>query len=131
MNSYAVIQTGGKQYRVEKGNVLTIERLDIEAGQEIRLDRILAISDGKDLMLGTPQVKNAKILAKVIEHLRGSKVVSFKKKRRKGYKRKVGHRQELTKIEIQDLAISTEVADPESQAPTEQRVVEDSTEVQS
>lgn len=100
MNAYAVVETGGKQYRVEQGNVLAVERLDGEAGQEITLDRVLAMSDGSTLTVGAPTVDGAAVTAKVVEQFRGDKVVNFKKKRRKGYKRKIGHRQDQTRIEI-------------------------------
>jgi large subunit ribosomal protein L21 len=105
MESYAVIQTGGKQYRVEKGSVLEVEHLDTEVGKKVVLDQVLAVSDGKDLTIGAPSVKGVNVTAKVVEHFRGTKLVSFKKKRRKGYKRKLGHRQELTRIEILDLGV--------------------------
>ncbi len=100
MEAYAVIETGGKQYRVQEGNVLNVELVDAEAGQEITFDNVLAISDGKKLSVGTPNVSGAKVSAEVLEHFRGPKLVVFKRKRRKGYKKKLGHRQELTKVRI-------------------------------
>lgn len=100
MTAYAIIETGGKQYRVEQGNVLAVEKLDAEEGKEVTLDRVLAISDGESTQIGSPIVDGASVTAKVVEHFRGKKVVSFKKKRRKGYKRKMGHRQDQTRIEI-------------------------------
>ncbi|MBU0676666.1 MAG: 50S ribosomal protein L21 [Verrucomicrobia bacterium] len=110
MEAYAVIETGGKQYRVEKGDVLTVERLTADEGKEVNLDQVVALSNGSDLSVGTPTVKGATVKAKVVEHLRGSKLVSFKKKRRKGYKRKIGHRQELTKLEIVSLGAAEKKA---------------------
>jgi large subunit ribosomal protein L21 len=104
MEAYAVIETGGKQYRVEVGQTLEVERLDQEAGTQLTLDRVLAQSDGTTLKIGTPTVPGAAVTVEILEHFRGTKVVSFKKKRRKGYKKKIGHRQELTRIKIQDLA---------------------------
>ena len=103
MEAYAVIETGGKQYRVGAGETLDVERLDGEAGASIALDRVLALSDGTSLTVGTPTVEGAAVTAEILEHLRGPKVISFKKKRRKGYKRKQGHRQELTRIKIAQL----------------------------
>ena len=103
MEAYAVIETGGKQYRVGAGETLDVERLDGEAGASIALDRVLALSDGTSLTVGTPTVEGAAVTAEILEHLRGPKVISFKKKRRKGYKRKQGHRQELTRIKIVQL----------------------------
>ncbi len=103
MEAYAVVETGGKQYRVQKGQVFTVERLDRDEGEEVSLDRVLAHSDGSSLTVGTPSVEGASVKAEIVEHLRGDKVVSFKKKRRKGYTRKVGHRQDLTRIRIVDV----------------------------
>ena len=103
MEAYAVIETGGKQYRVTAGATLHVERLADEAGASVQFDRVLALSDGSQLTVGTPAIDGAAVSAEVVEHLRGPKVFSFKKKRRKGYKRKVGHRQELTRIRITSL----------------------------
>lgn len=100
MDAYAVIETGGKQYRVRNKEVISVERLDIEAGSEVTFDRVLAVSNGADLIVGSPLVPEATITGTVMEHYRGPKVVSFKFKRRKGYKRKQGHRQELTRVKI-------------------------------
>jgi large subunit ribosomal protein L21 len=100
MEAYAVIETGGKQYRVIKGNVLEIERLEAEAGKKIDSFRVLAVSDGKDLTVGTPAVAGAKVTAEVMAQFRGPKVIAFKKKRRKGFHKKIGHRQELTKVRV-------------------------------
>ena len=100
MEAYAVIETGGKQYRVEKGDLLKIELLETEAGQQTTFTKVLALSDGKQLTVGAPEVSGASVTAEVVRHLRGKKVVAFKKKRRKGYHKKIGHRQELTEIKI-------------------------------
>lgn len=100
MDAYAVVETGGKQYRVRKGDVLEIERLDGEAGQKITLDRVLAISNGTDLTVGTPAVAGASVSGEILGQIRGDKVVNFKKKRRKGYHRKIGHRQNLTRLRV-------------------------------
>lgn len=100
MEAYAVIETGGKQYKVEAGDVLIVERLEAEVGASIQLDKVLAQSDGKTLSLGAPILDGASLEATVVEHLRGKKIYSFKKKRRKGYKRKIGHRQDLTRLQI-------------------------------
>jgi large subunit ribosomal protein L21 len=103
MEAYAVIETGGKQYRVEKDTVLSVERLNEEAGRTIEFDQVLAVSDGSELTVGTPVVNGAKVIATVVENYRGEKVVAFKKKRRQGYRRKIGHRQELTKLKIESI----------------------------
>ena len=100
MDAYAVIKTGGKQLRVNEGDVVTVERLDAEAGKSIKIDSVLAVSDGKTLNIGAPTVSGASVSAEVVEHIRGDKVISFKKNRRKGYKRKKGHRQHLTVLKI-------------------------------
>lgn len=100
MDAYAVIETGGKQYRVKAGDVIEIERLAGEAGQKVTLDRVLAVSNGSDLTVGTPAVAGASVTAEIVGQIRGEKVVNFKKKRRKGYHRKIGHRQELTRVRV-------------------------------
>ena len=103
MDAYAVVQTGGKQYRVEVNDTLRVERIEAEVGQTINALPVLAISDGETLQVGTPEVDGAKVTAAVVEHIRGDKVVSFKKKRRKGYSKKIGHRQELTVLKVESL----------------------------
>lgn len=100
MEAYAVIETGGKQYRVRKDDVFDVEKLNAEPGKKVDFETVLAVSDGKELKVGTPTVSGAKVQAEVLEHLRADKVTAFKRKRRKGYKRRMGHRQELTKIKI-------------------------------
>jgi len=104
MEAYAVIETGGKQYRVEKDTVLSVELLGVEEGQTIEFDQVLATSDGTELTIGTPVVANAKVTATVVENYRGEKLVAFKKKRRKGYRRKIGHRQGLTLLKIESIS---------------------------
>ena len=100
---YAVIKTGGQQFRVAKGDKLSIQKLDAEAGKSITLDEVMMINDGKTAKVGTPLVNGAKVTAKVIEQTRGDKVVIFKKKRRQNYRRTKGHKQHLTVIEITDI----------------------------
>ncbi len=102
MEAYAVIETGGKQYRVQQGDVFDVELLDMEEGASVEFDA-LAVSNGKELTVGAPLVDGAKVKASVVENLRGKKIYSFKKKRRKGYRRKIGHRQELTKIKVESI----------------------------
>ena len=104
MDAYAVLETGGKQYRVTTGETLEIELLDAEAGQDVELNTVLAVSDGKELKIGMPYVEGAKVTLTVVGHKRGKKVINFKKKRRKGYERKVGHRQELTVATVKSIA---------------------------
>ncbi len=102
MSAYAVIETGGKQYKVSEGDVLTIERLEAEVGGGTTF-KVLALSGDAGLAVGS-SVSESVVQAQVLEHLRGPKLIAFKKKRRKGYKRRVGHRQELTKVKITALA---------------------------
>lgn len=103
MEAYAVIETGGKQYRVQQGDVLDVELLKAEAGSSVEFD-VLAVSNGTELSIGAPVVSGAKVKVSVVEDLRGEKIYSFKKKRRKGYRRKIGHRQELTKIKVEEIS---------------------------
>ena len=100
---YAVLETGSKQYRVAAGDTLTIERLAVEAGQPINFDRVLFLSQDGKLSVGSPTVSGATIVADVIEHIRGEKKIAFKMKRRKGYHKTIGHRQELTVVKIKEI----------------------------
>jgi len=100
---YAVIETGGKQYRVTPGETLTIERLETEAGKPHTFDRVLLLNTDGKLAIGSPMIKGALVTADVTEHFRGEKLLTFKMKRRKGYHKSIGHRQELTRIKIKDI----------------------------
>lgn len=100
---YAVIKTGGQQFRVAKGDKLSIQKLNVEAGKSITLDEVMMINDGKTAKVGVPLVKGATVTAKIVEQYRDEKVVIFKKKRRQNYRRTKGHRQHLTLIEITDI----------------------------
>ncbi|MFA6544855.1 MAG: 50S ribosomal protein L21 [Limisphaerales bacterium] len=100
---YAVLETGGKQYRVSAGDTLEIERLTVEAGQPVTFDRVLLVNADGKLSVGSPTVASASVVADVIAHKRGDKVIAFKMKRRKGYHRTVGHRQELTVVKIKEI----------------------------
>lgn len=97
---YAVILTGGKQYRVKEGDVLSIEKLGLEPGRKAQFDRVLLIEDGENIQVGMPVLDNAMVLGLVLENFRDEKVLVFKKKRRKQYRRTRGHRQSLTKVRI-------------------------------
>ena len=103
MEPYAVIQTGGKQYRVQKGDVFDIEKLEANAGDALEITSVLAVSDGSSLKCGNPEIEGASVTLEVVDQFRGKKLVAFKKKRRKGYKRKIGHRQSLTKVKVIDV----------------------------
>ena len=97
---HAVILTGGKQYRVKVGDVLAIEKLELEPGRKAQFDRVLLIEDGGTVQVGTPVLDNAMVLGLVLENFKDEKVLVFKKKRRKQYRRTRGHRQQLTKVRI-------------------------------
>ena len=98
---YAIIETGSKQYKVAVGDIVEVEKLGLEAGAEVTFDQVLAVAgdDGK-LNIGTPMVEGAKVSAKVLDEFRAKKIVVFKMKRRKSYRRTQGHRQTLTRVEI-------------------------------
>jgi len=97
---HAVIKTGGKQYRVAEGDVLKIEKLEVEQGQTVAFDQVLAVGDGADMKVGTPLVEGAKVEGEVLEQTRADKIIIFKKKRRQKYRRKAGHRQHLTVVRV-------------------------------
>jgi len=97
---YAVVKTGGKQYRVSKGDQVKIEKIPGEVGDEVRFDEVLMIGGTPDLKLGMPHVSGASVSAKILGQDRSKKIVVFKFKRRKGYKKKQGHRQAYTRVEI-------------------------------
>jgi large subunit ribosomal protein L21 len=100
---YAILETGGKQYRVAAGDKLRIERVEADAGQTYTFNRVLLVNQDGQVTLGAPTVPTASVVADVVAHVRGPKVVAFKMKRRKGYHRKVGHRQELSVIQIKEI----------------------------
>lgn len=100
---FAIVRTGGKQYRVQKDDVIKVEKLEAEAGKTIKLEDVLMVSDGKKATLGEPVVAGASVSAEVIAQDRGPKIVVFKKKRRQNYRRKKGHRQNLTVLRIKDI----------------------------
>ena len=103
MQAYAVIETGGKQYRVQAGDTIEIERLPEEKGSTVKIEKVLAVSDGANIKVGTLYVEGAAVTLEIVEHFRGPKLISFDKKRRKGYSRTVGHRQELTRASVKSL----------------------------
>ena len=103
MDMFAVIRTGGKQYKVAKNDVIVVEKLLGDAGDEVDFTDVLALNDGAATQFGQPVVSNALVTAEVLEQARGDKVIIFKKRRRKNYRRKNGHRQELTVLRILDI----------------------------
>ena len=100
---YAVIETGGKQYRVSEGDVINVERLKVSAGDAIEFDRVLVISDGGSVKVGTPVVENAKVSGSVVENGKGDKVIIYKYKAKKDYRKKQGHRQPYTQVKIEKI----------------------------
>ena len=99
----AIVEISGKQFKVEKDTKLFVNRLDAKEGDKVTFDNVLLLDNGSKLVVGKPTVKDAIVEAKVLKHLKDDKVIVFKKKRRKGYKVKNGHRQLMTKILIKDI----------------------------
>ena len=121
---YAVIATGGKQYRVNKDDVIDIERIEGDAGKKISFDEVLVVGEGDKIECGTPLLKSAKVDAEIVEQFRGKKLVVFKMKRRKGWRRKQGHRQELTKVKITKIggaAKAAPKAEKKAEKPAEEK----------
>lgn len=119
---YAVIKTGGKQYKVAKNDVILVEKLPGEAGAALELDEVLMVGDDKGQTVGAPLLDGAHVAATVLEQTRGEKIIIFKKKRRQNYRRKGGHRQDLTALKITDIVTggktkAAKVAEPKAEAP--------------
>jgi len=102
---YAIFKAQGKQFKAEKGKTLRLPRMDAEAGSTIKFDEVLLTSDGESIHAGTPTVKGASVSAEVIGEKKGEKIYVFKFKRRKGYRRKTGHRQKYTDVRITGLTL--------------------------
>lgn len=103
---YAVIQTGGKQYRVKEGDILDIEKITLpKTKKEVTFDDVLLSVDKKDVNIGQPTVKGVKVKAEVLGSLRGKKIVTYKYKRRKSYHRTIGHRQDLVRLRIKEIVL--------------------------
>ena len=100
---YAVIETGNKQYRVAAGDTIEVERLEAEAGKTVEVGRVLLVVNGEKISVGTPVVDKAAVTADVVAHKRGPKKVTFKMRRREGYHKTIGHRQELTVLKIKEI----------------------------
>ena len=103
---YAIVDIAGQQFKVEKDQKVYVHRLDTEEGKKVNFDRVLLIDDKGKVNIGAPAIEGAQVSAAVLEHLKGDKVIVFKKKRRKGYRKKNGHRQYLTEIQINDIVAS-------------------------
>jgi large subunit ribosomal protein L21 len=100
---YAVIQTGGKQYRVAPGDMVKVEKLEGEKGDPVTFDKVLLTSDGEDIHLGNPYLEGARVLGRITGHGKNRKIIVFKYKRRKGYRKKQGHRQNFTLIQVDNI----------------------------
>lgn len=100
---YAIVETGGKQYRVEEGRVVRIEKLPAEKGEEVLFDRVLLFSDGTETRIGRPYLENCRVKGRVTQQGRGRKIVVFKYKPKKNYRRKKGHRQPFTEVLIKEI----------------------------
>jgi len=100
---FAIIRTGGKQYKVKKDDKVLVEKLELNQGDNVKIDDVLFVSDGKTSTIGSPTVAGASVTAKIVDQERGPKIIIFKKKRRQNYRRKKGHRQHLTLIQITDI----------------------------
>ena len=100
---YAIIQTGGKQYRVSEGDVVSIEKLTAAEGEEVVFDQVLTVVSDSDIKIGKPVVEGAKVTAKVLEHGKGKKILVFKYKAKSNYRKRQGHRQPYTKVEISKI----------------------------
>ncbi len=112
LNMYAIIETGGKQVRVEPGSKIRVERLHAEVGENIQFDNVLLVADGAETVVGTPHVDDSPVCAKILEHGRGKKIRVIKLKRRKNYRRTYGHRQDYTELEI--LSIGSVAQEPQA-----------------
>jgi len=100
---YAVIETGGKQYRVNQGDIIRVEKLTADLGAKVDFDRVLLVGEGADVKVGSPIVDGASVSGTVVEHDRHRKIIVFKMKRRKNYRRKQGHRQDYTGVLIENI----------------------------
>ncbi len=118
---YAIVEMAGQQFKVAKDQKVYVHRLQTEEGQKVTFDNVLLLDDGKNVTIGAPAIDGAAVEAKVIKHLRGDKVIVFHKKRRKGYRKKNGHRQSLTEIVIESIiakgAKKAKAAEPKKAAP--------------
>ena len=103
--AYAIIKTGGRQYRVAEGDTIDVDLLDVEAGKTATFGDVLMYADGKDLTHGNPLISGARVTAEVVEQRKDKKVIAFKFKRRKGYHRTVGHRRKLTRVKIKSISV--------------------------
>ena len=124
---YAIVNIAGKQYKVAEGDKLQVARLSSEVGDKVNFDNVLLTDDGKNIKIGKPAVKGAVVSAEILEHGRLRKILVYKKKRRKGYQRKNGHRQDYSSIKVNSINIST----PTKKAPAKKTVAAKTTKKES
>ena len=108
--AYAIIKTGGRQFRIAEGDTIDVDLLDVDPGKTATFGEVLMFSDGKDVMHGSPLISGAKVTAEVLQQHKDKKVIAFKYKRRKGYHRTVGHRRKLTRVKIKSISLETKKA---------------------
>jgi large subunit ribosomal protein L21 len=116
---YAVVQSGGRQHKVEVGSKVDVDRLNAEVGASIELDKVLLLSTDDGVTVGQPTVEGARVLATVVEAIRGDKIIVFKYKAKVRYRRKTGHRQDYTRLEIKDIVTSDEAVASELEPSAE------------
>lgn len=117
---FAVIKTGGKQFRVQVGDILDVEKLDLEEGNKVTFDSVLLIEDDENTLIGTPGVEKAQVVGEVMENFKDKKVLVFKKKRRKQYRKTSGHRQLLTRVKIEKIVSGVE--SPKKKVPATKKL---------
>mgnify|MGYP006228878905 FL=1 len=116
---YAIVNISGKQFKAEKGSKLCVPKQTLEEGKKLVIDDVLLVHDGKSTQFGSPKVAGAKVTATILDHGRERKILVYKKKRRKGYARKNGHRQWYTNIEVQNIQVTKAKAKPAAKAKAE------------
>ena len=103
---YAIVETGGKQYKVAQGDMILVEKLGVEKGSSLDLEKVLLLNDGKKVHIGTPYLSGSKVICEVLGGAKGEKVISFKYRRRKGYRKKIGHRQNYTRLKVKEFILN-------------------------
>jgi len=103
---FAVIEAGGKQYKVAKNDLVSVEKMDVKAGAEIKISKVLLTQDGSSIQVGTPYVKGSHVVCEVVRQAREAKVIAYKYKRRKSEKKKIGHRRDVTVLKIKEIEIA-------------------------
>jgi len=103
---YAIVETGGKQYKVKKNDILEVEKLDKAPGKSVKLDKVLLYADSKKIEIGAPYLKNVKVACEIVADTKGKKVISFKYKRRKDSRKTIGHRQKYSKIKVTEIVVA-------------------------